>query len=134
VDNDHSASEGEDQEDSGSDTASVNSKSQRIPSRETSWYVGRFCKANAETAHSLIHWKFALKGWVDDQLEAEGQLEGDKLEKRVKMKSKALSIYANAIVDRWESEGQIRDLYRDFKNNLEQARQGKQDRWRTSRG
>jgi hypothetical protein len=114
------------------DTKSVNSRGQPIPPEDTVFYVGRFCKANAETAHALIHWKHALNGWVEDQLENEGYLAPEALAERIKWKKKRLGQFANGIVDKWGDEGQIKALYRDFKNNLDSAREQKQDRWRTS--
>ena len=40
------------------------------------------------------------------------------------MKAKQRKKVANAIVDEWESSGQIRSLYGDFKRQLEAAREG----------
>jgi hypothetical protein len=39
------------------------------------------------------------------------------------MKAQKRRKYANEIVDLWESEDKIKDLYRDFKMNLETARE-----------
>lgn len=38
------------------------------------------------------------------------------------MKAKARTADANAIVDRWEAEGQIKTLYKDFKSQKDTAR------------
>jgi hypothetical protein len=141
--------EQEEEEDSGSDKdseddsdhVSVNADGQEIPSQRTKWFVGRWvfpnlthncqliyssncrhCFANAEQAHTLVHWKFALYEWVKDTLENEGELRLEKLAKREKMKAKRRTAYANALVDRWESENQIKDLYRDFKTQISTAR------------
>jgi hypothetical protein len=89
----------------------------------------RFCKANAQTAHSLIHWKHALNGWVIDRLKSDGHLSGSKLAEREDWSIKKRSKYANSIVDDWEEEKEIKALYRDFKINLDTARQGKLTRW-----
>ena len=45
------------------------------------------------------------------------------------MKAKKRREYANEVVDSWENSRQIKDLYRDFKNQLESAREAKQTRW-----
>ena len=45
-----------------------------------------------------------------------------KLAEREKMKPKQRRKCANDIVDEWEANSQIKDLYRDFKINLEAAR------------
>lgn len=39
------------------------------------------------------------------------------------MKSKQRMKYANAIVDRWDAEGQIKTLYKDFKSQKDTARE-----------
>jgi hypothetical protein len=88
-----------------------------------------FCKANADQAHALLHWKYALNEWVIGNLEAEGYLTPAKLAEREKMKSKRRRDFANNIVDGWESDGQIKALWRDFKINLETAREAKQGMW-----
>lgn len=85
--------------------------------------------ANATQAHSLIHWKFALNEWVIGNLEAQGYMTPEKLAEREKLKGKQRRTHANNIVDQWVLDGHIKDLYRDFKINLEAAREAKQDRW-----
>lgn len=77
----------------------------------------------------LIHWKHALNEWVVNSLENEGHLEPSKLAARDKMKPKQRLKNANHIVDSWEANGQIKSLYRDFKGQLEAAREAKQGRW-----
>ncbi|RDW94750.1 hypothetical protein BP5796_00513 [Coleophoma crateriformis] len=108
---------------------SVNSKGQSIPSEDTEWFVGRFCMANARTAHSLIHWRYALNEWVLGNLEGEGHLTLSALAARDKMKSKQRKKLANQITDSWTAAGTVKSLYGDFKRNLEAARNGKQERW-----
>lgn len=111
------------------DSKSVNSKGQDIPSEDKDYYLGRFCRANAERAHSLIHWKHALNEWVVQTLEDQGFLEPEKLAERIKWNQRKLSALANEIVDEWVDKGEIKSLYRDFKNNIETARNAKQGRW-----
>jgi hypothetical protein len=85
----------------------------------------RICKSNAEQAHTLLHWKWNLNEWVLDNLETEGYLTPAKIVDREKMKAKQRREYANAIVDNWERDGQIKSLYRDFKGQREVAREAK---------
>ena len=92
------------------------------------------CRDNAQQAHALIHWKYALNEWVIDQLENEGYLTPDKLAEREKMKAKKRRDYANELVDGWEATGILKTLYRDFKGQLEAARESKQGRWEKARG
>jgi len=115
--------------DASNDSKSVNSKGQDIPSEDKDYYLGRFCRANAERAHSLIHWKHALNEWVVQTLEHQGFLEPEKLAERIKWNQRKLSALANEIVDEWVDNGEIKSLYKDFKNNIETARNAKQGRW-----
>jgi hypothetical protein len=89
----------------------------------------RFCKGNAEKAHSLIHWKHALNEWVIDCLKNDKHLTPAKLAEREEWSKKKRSEYANRIVDEWDANDQIKNLYHDFKLNLQEAREGKKDRW-----
>jgi hypothetical protein len=50
-------------DDPDNDRASVDTQGNRLPSTSRKWYVGSTCYSNAETAHSLIHWKHSLKEW-----------------------------------------------------------------------
>ena len=81
------------------------------------------CKQNAENAHTLIHWKWHLNDWVVSRLEDEGECEPKKLAERDKMNGKRRHKYANAIVDRWQAEGVIKTLYKDFKTAKDTARE-----------
>jgi hypothetical protein len=130
IDQGHSDHQNDSEDGDESDNESVNSKGHPIPKEDTVWLVGRFCKANAETAHSLIHWKHALNEWVLETLKTEGHLAPNKLAERDGWKTRRKSDYANGIVDQWEKEGQIKGLYREFKTNLEQARDKKQTRFK----
>ncbi|KFZ24092.1 hypothetical protein V502_01426 [Pseudogymnoascus sp. VKM F-4520 (FW-2644)] len=120
----------DDEDDDGDDdAASVNSKGQKVLPADTEFYLGRFCRANAERAHALIHWKHALYEWVVQTLSDQGFLDAEKLAERVKWGQRKLGALANEIVDEWTEKGEIKGLYRDFRNNLEAARNNKQDRW-----
>jgi hypothetical protein len=141
-------SDGEDSDaSSNSDKNEVNSQGIKIPPEEKEYLGGRYvsphcfltcsifrifsnstfriCKSNAEQAHTLIHWKWNLNQWVLDNLEAEGYLTPAKIVEREKMKTKQRREYANGIVDKWERDGQIKSLYRDFKGQREVAREAK---------
>lgn len=91
------------------------------------------CRDNAQQAHTLIHWKYALNEWVVDQLTGEGYLSPESLAEREKMKAKERRNYANNLVDAWEKDGIIKGLYRDFKRQLEAARESNQGRWERGR-
>jgi hypothetical protein len=93
----------------------------------------RTCKGNAETAHSLIHWKWALNDWVVDTLGKEGHLSSEKARERNKWSDKKKTKYANDLVDSWGKTGDIKSLWKAFKVNLEAAREVKQGRLGLSR-
>jgi hypothetical protein len=82
-----------------------------------------FCKFNAEQAHTLIHWKWHLNDWVVSHLEDERECTPAKLAERDRMNSRKRQKYANQIVDRWQAEGYIKTLYKDFKTQKDTARE-----------
>lgn len=132
IDQNNEDSEGNEWDSDDSDRIEVNEKGLKLPAEKTKWFVGRHCFANAEQSHTLIHWRFALYEWVKDTLEQEGELAPAKLEQRERMKARKRTKYANDLVDRWAGENQIKDLYRDFKNQVATARdlqQGKRGAW-----
>ncbi|KAI0123813.1 hypothetical protein BJ170DRAFT_96420 [Xylariales sp. AK1849] len=102
--------------------ATLDSQDNALPPTSKEWIVGSVCCSNAETAHSLLHWKHALKEWVEERLEHEGHMTAAKLKERDRMKAKKRREAANAIVDQWEREGNIGSLYGDFKATLQSAR------------
>jgi len=93
-----------------------------IPKESKQWFIGSVCSSNAETAHTLIHWKHALLDWVDGTLERDGFMAPDQLAKRAKMKPKKLYKVVDKILEGWTDQGIIKALYRDFKNNIDAAR------------
>ncbi|KAI1504220.1 hypothetical protein F5X99DRAFT_372886 [Biscogniauxia marginata] len=108
--------------DDGDDAASVDTQGMELPPTTKEWYVGAVCCSNAETAHRLIHWKHALKSWVEERLEDEGWMAAGRLRERERMKARRRARLANAIVDGWRDQGTVAALYGDFKKNLEEAR------------
>ncbi|KAI1337990.1 hypothetical protein F5Y15DRAFT_388523 [Xylariaceae sp. FL0016] len=113
-----------DSDSDGSDGSNVSrdTSGASIPPTSKEWYVGVVCASNAETAHSLIHWKAALKTWVESRLESEGWMSAAKLKEREKMKPKHRRRQADRIVDEWSSKGVVSALFADFKKTLEEAR------------
>ncbi|KAI0388687.1 hypothetical protein F5Y17DRAFT_185772 [Xylariaceae sp. FL0594] len=105
-----------------SDTGTVDVDGNTLPPTTKMWYVGVVCRDNAVTAHSLLHWKYALKQYVEDRLEMDGWMAPAKLREREKMRPKKRRKLANEIVDAWQQRGVISALYADFKRTLEAAR------------
>ncbi|KAI2469020.1 hypothetical protein F4781DRAFT_396198 [Annulohypoxylon bovei var. microspora] len=123
VDSDsNSDSDSEDSEGGVSDNESIDTQGMALPPAKKEWFVGIVCCTNAETAHRLIHWKHALKEWVEERLQLEGWMSADKLKERERMKDRKRRKLANRIADGWRKEGIVASLYRDFKENLRNAR------------
>ncbi|KAK3379725.1 hypothetical protein B0T24DRAFT_590263 [Lasiosphaeria ovina] len=119
VDSSDSSSSHRDDEEEEED---VDEDGNRIPEEAKRWFIGSVCNSNAVTAHNLIHWKHALMDWVDATLEGDGYMLPGQLQKRAKMKPRKLYKTADKILKAWAERGLISDLYREFKNNIENAR------------
>ena len=85
--------------------------------------IVRFCKANAESAHALVHWRHSLNTWVVEQLKNEGYMNPDKLAERAKLSRKKLNKRALKIIDDWDKKREIKSLYESFKATLNTARE-----------
>lgn len=96
-------------------------KETELPAEEVRYFLGKFCMANARTAHALAHWRVHLYQWVEDYLEQEGYLSAKDVLQRDKWSTKKRQEYANEVVDKMEETGQIKALYRDFKRETETA-------------
>ena len=103
-----------------------------IVPESTTFYVGKFCMANAETAHALSHWRFHLYEWVVGWLETAGYNTPEKIVQRDKWNERKRRKKANKVVDDMEAQGKIKELYRDFKSELDTARNAKQGRYASS--
>ena len=117
-------SDDEEDEEEG-DTASRDENGNPIPPFEKQYFVGRVCAANAEIAHSLLHWRYALNEWVLEWLKTQGYTTPERIIERESWSIKKRREYANGVVDEMEANGDIKDLYRDFKINLDHARDAK---------
>ena len=89
------------------------------------FYVGRTCCANAETAHALHHWRYVVNQWVLDWLRRNGYMTSQKIVERERWSTNKRSEYANGIVDNMQSNGEMKTLYKEFKENLQAAREVK---------
>jgi len=127
-DDSDSSSDDDDEEDGGlRDT-----EGREIPPQSTVFYVGKFCKANAETGHALTHWRWHLYEWVVDYLTAKGHNTAEMIVKRDGWSERKRRKRANKIVDAMEDEGKIKELYHDFKGQIKEARNSKQGRFDNS--
>jgi hypothetical protein len=105
------------------------SKGRIVPAESTEFFVGKFCTANATTAHALSHWKYHLNEWVVTWLTSRGYCTAAALLERDKMSTKKRRKRANKIVDRMVDEGVLKTLWREFRNTADTARNSKQGRY-----
>ncbi|KAJ9602816.1 hypothetical protein H2200_012596 [Cladophialophora chaetospira] len=98
-----------------------------IAPEDTCFYLGRFCAANAEMGHKLTHWKYHLNESLMEYLECQGVLSADAIIAREKMNKKKREKEAENIVDSMDETGVIDDFWRNFENDLNDARLGMVD-------
>ena len=88
--------------------------------------LGRFCMANAKTAHTLHHWKIHLMSWVVDHLRVKmGELTADKIVERDGWKDSRRRKDADRIVAEMARDGTIKSLYSEYKDEIDEARNAK---------
>ncbi|KAL8636933.1 MAG: hypothetical protein Q9226_009185, partial [Calogaya cf. arnoldii] len=109
------------------DSDDPESDSHSRSSHVKAFFLGRTCNANAETAHALYHWRHQLNQFVLITLRSEGHLSREKILERNDWNTKKKQKYANGVVDGMEANGQMKELYREFKQNIEVAREAKNE-------
>lgn len=85
--------------------------------------TNRTCRANAESAHSLYHWRFNLNEWVFDYLKRMGHMDDEEVLRRNKMKQKYKTRNAIAAIEKMKETNEIDKLWRDFHTILKAARE-----------
>ncbi|KAL6721748.1 hypothetical protein ACLMJK_000853 [Lecanora helva] len=88
-------------------------------------YSARFCCANAEMAHALRHWRYNLNDTVLQWLAGDGHLTPENILAREKKSQKKREKEANKVVDEMEANGVIKELYQQFKQNIQAAMDSK---------
>lgn len=114
---------------SNDDNPSYDAQGREIAPANTVWYVGKFCMANARTAHALQHWRYHLYEWVVIWIDGHGYSTPKKLKKRDKMSTKKRRKEANKIVDRMVDEGVVKQLWKEFRGTIDDAANSKQGRF-----
>ncbi|KAL8846426.1 MAG: hypothetical protein Q9221_008486 [Calogaya cf. arnoldii] len=109
------------------DSDDPESNSQSPQSHVEAFFLGRTCNANAETAHALYHWRHQLNQFVLITLRSEGHFSRETILERNDWNTKKKQKYANGVVDGMEANGQMKELYREFKQNIEVAREAKNE-------
>ena len=110
--------------DESDDDQSVDVNGQELPDEEHEFYLGSFCKANSARAHALLHWKWHLNDWILDWLQNRGYTSPEHVVERENWSSKKRTKFANKVVDEMVEE-EVKNLWRDFKNQLSEAREQK---------
>jgi hypothetical protein len=98
----------------------------RLPPASKQWNLGSTCQSNAETAHTLIHWKWSLASLVHERLETQRYLSPKKLAKREKMDGDQKANEVRKIMDKWreepdEGKSMMDSLFDEFKRQRELA-------------
>lgn len=96
-------------------------RGERIPPESKTFTLGSTCKANAQVAHTLHHWRYHLNDWVKGYLESNGYLTPEKLVKRDKKSDRKREAEARKIVDKMEQKGEIRKLHHLYKDQVRYA-------------
>ena len=104
-----------------------NAQGERLPPEAHRFPLGSTCKANAQVAHTLHHWRYHLYQWVKDYLAREGHLTAEKLVKRDQWNDKKRQKAAHKIVDGMERDGEIKKLYKLYKEQVEFAMEAVND-------
>ncbi|KAJ4984370.1 hypothetical protein SVAN01_10143 [Stagonosporopsis vannaccii] len=93
----------------------------RIPPASKIFTLGSTCKANAQVAHTLHHWRYHLNDWVKGWLQSNGYLTPEKLVKRDKKSDRKREKEARKIVDEMERVGEIKKLHSLYKDQVQFA-------------
>lgn len=119
----------------------LNRQGNEVPDENIHYYLGRFvdflyaenpqsrwlilfrhCKAKAEMAHTLLHWRYELNDWILDYLRRKGVFSDSEVLKRENSSQNKRSKHANSVVDAMEEAREIDRLWKDFNLNLKTAR------------
>ncbi|KAG0155049.1 putative transcription factor IIIc-like protein [Penicillium digitatum] len=94
-----------------------------IPPENVRYFLGKQCKARAQLAHTLTHWRYHLNEWVIDFLERTGHMDDDEILRRNDMSVKRKTRNANEVLGSMTGTGEVDKLWRDFHINLKSARE-----------
>ncbi|KAK5167735.1 uncharacterized protein LTR77_007434 [Saxophila tyrrhenica] len=88
--------------------------------------VGKFCRINAITAHPLQHWRHHLNEVVVEWLVNHGYNTPQRIVERDGWSIAKRGQLAQQITDRMKTEGVIKELWKTFSRNVDDARNAKQ--------
>lgn len=90
----------------------------KIPPESRVFHLGRTCKRNAQVSHTLHHWRYHLNSWVVSYLERQGLFSAEQLEERDALSESEREELADDIIEEMESNGQIEDLLKLYKEQV----------------
>ncbi|KAK1751913.1 hypothetical protein QBC47DRAFT_391407 [Echria macrotheca] len=93
-----------------------------VPEKSTVWLVGSNCFSNAQTAHSLLHWRRELLELVDEKLERDGWMKPEELVRQERMTHKGRCKLVDEVIDSWATNDTIEKLWKEYSQILERAR------------
>ncbi|KAF2995691.1 hypothetical protein E8E13_003241 [Curvularia kusanoi] len=102
-------------------------RGERLPPASKLFTLGSTCKANAQVAHTLHHWRYHLYDWVKGWLQSQGYLTPEKLVKRDKKSDRKREKEARKIVDVMEKKGEVRRLHHLFRDQVRFAVEAQND-------
>jgi hypothetical protein len=93
--------------------------------------TGRFCRAKAQKAHLLYHWRYHLYDWIRGELDTEPELAPARVLKQRKLKPWEKRDQVEALIERWERNGKLKGLYRDYNESVSKLEEvgGDLERW-----
>ncbi|KAF2826038.1 hypothetical protein CC86DRAFT_294177 [Ophiobolus disseminans] len=107
--------------DANGEKPAYNAGGERLPPESKRFALGRTCRANAQVAHTLHHWRYHLYSWVKDYLARQGYLSAEMLVKRDSWTDKKREKAALKIVKGMEDNGEVRKLYHLYKDQVTYA-------------
>ena len=110
-----------DEDDEEDEAATDDGQGNPLKPERHEWVLGAVCANNAEQAHRLRHWLWALGSFVDGELRKEGHL-GGKYADRILWPAWKSEARAETIMEAWAAKGGLIDsLYGEFKQLREKA-------------
>lgn len=106
--------------------AEYDSKGRLMPPAMQKYAVGKFCMRNASTAHALHHWRIHLFEFIVDYLQTAGILDAQNIVERDSWTTKKRRKYANTVTDQMVDNGEVKKLWRDFRGEIDAARNARQ--------
>lgn len=121
LDSDASSLSADSDADANGEKPAYDAYGERLAPESRRFTLGSTCAANAQVSHTLLHWRYQLYSWVKDYLAREGYLTAEKLVKRDGWRDRKREKAAEKIVKKMEEMGEVRKLYRAYKEQVSYA-------------